>query len=93
MTLEQFRKTAFQGECSNCYRHTLVGKFLHPLHQQVSVDYCYVCSKLAPMCTTGDSRIFLAATSLLIDAIKPPKKPRQPKTEGPSVHPMRPRRS
>jgi hypothetical protein len=93
VTLTEFYKLAFMGACSYCMRTTWVARFKHPLHPTHEVHYCFICSKVSPMCTTGDQRLFLAAVGEVLDALKPPKKPRQPKVEGPHVHPMRPRRA
>lgn len=92
MTLTEFYKLSAHGACHYCMRTTWVARFKHPLHPTTEVHYCFVCSKLSPMCSTGDQRVFLGAIGELLDAIKPPRKPKAPRGEGPSVHPMRPRR-
>lgn len=96
MTLDQFRKQAHQGHCTSCNRTTLVMGWQNAIHTRPGevIDLCFVCSNIPSACAQHNdyNRGALGAISLLLDVLKPPKKPRQPKTEGPAVHPMRPRK-
>lgn len=77
--LDQFRKGANLGFCRVCRRQTLI-----------QVDHCFICATTpgAIYVSTSEGMVMLAAMSLMIDTLKPPKKPKQPKLEGPVVRPM-----
>lgn len=92
MTLDQFRKEATHGTCHCCYRVSFIRTYMAAGGQQVS--YCFVCSNTSgALGLPSELKPILAALSMVLDTLKPPKKPKQPKTEGPAVHPMRPRRA
>jgi hypothetical protein len=68
-SLDEFRKRAAVGFCECCRSYTFVTQ------TPGSVRYCFVCAN-APTTMHPDMR---CTAMFLIDILKPPKKPRQPK--------------
>ncbi len=90
-SLAEFRRTGSYGYCDCCHRATFVQPMANPAGG--TNNYCYVCGNVPSTLPTAsyspDQRLILNALSLVIDTVKPPPKPKKPKTEGPEVRPMR----